>query len=109
MEEKLLKEMITLLQDIKESVSVAQINAVRGPIADPGPDMFHGPCWPFPKPWPFPPLPVGGDPATSHLLPKEDMIKIKVKELDMIITQVSQQLDLLKVQKDLLVKEYKLG
>ncbi len=109
MEEKLLKEMITLLKDIKESVAVSQMATVRGPVADPGPDPWPGtyPNWPFPRRFPFPPLPTG-DPAIGHLIPKEELVKIKVKELDMTINQITHQIDLIKMQRDLLVKEYKL-
>jgi hypothetical protein len=108
MEEKLLKEMIGLLKEIKESVAVSQMTTSRGPIADPGPDIYHGHHWPCHTPCPFPPLPVGGDPAISHLLPREELIKVRIKELEMVISQISQQVELLKVQKELLMKEYKI-
>jgi hypothetical protein len=106
MEEKLLKEMVMLLKEIKESVSISQMTTNRGPV-DPAPDFDPGTYLPFTKQWPFPPLPVG-DPITRHLLPKEELIKIRVKELEMMISQISQQMELLNVQKDLLVKEYKI-
>ena len=110
MEEKLLKEMIALLKDIKESVAVSQMATVRGPVADPGPDPWPGSYhnWPFPRRFPFPPLPIGGDPAIGPLIPKEELVKIRIKELDMTISQITHQIDLIRMQRDLLAREYKI-
>ena len=105
MEEKLLKEMISLLHDIREKLTVAQGAGVRGPIADPGPDFFHhGPVYRR-----FP-LPIGYnvDPSPEFYFSKEELAKIKVRELDIMINQIVEQVDLLKMQRDMMKQEYKI-
>lgn len=103
MEEKLLKEMISLLNDIREKLTLGQGLTVRGPVADPGPDFYRH--WLHHRKIPFP---IGdfGDPAPEFFLRKEDLAKIKVKELDIAITQITEFLDLTRMERDMLAKEY---
>lgn len=103
MEEKLLKEMISLLNDIRDKLTISSGISVRGPVADPGPDIYRN--WFHHRKIHFP---IGdvGDPAPEFFLKKEDLAKIKVKELDMAITQINEFLELTKLERSLLAKEY---
>lgn len=103
MEEKLLKEMITLLHDIREKLTVSQQLTVRGPVGDPGPDIFR-----HSHPQRIIDLPPHRiiDPAPEFYFKKEALAAIKVKELDLMINQVKEYLDLVKFERDLLAKEF---
>ena len=103
MEEKLLKEMLAQLKNISERLTVQPGVNVRGPVGDPGPDIqHHGHA--FRR---FP-MPVGYnvDPSPEFYLSKDLLAQVKVKEIDITITQVTEQLELLKLQRDLMKKEY---
>lgn len=103
MEEKLMKEMNSLLQDIREKLTVLQPFAVRGPVGDPGPDFSR-----FIHPQrviDFPPHRII-DPAPEFFFKKEALAAIKVKELELMISQVNEYLDLIKFERDLLAKEF---
>jgi hypothetical protein len=104
MEEKLLKEMITLLNDIREKLSVSLPFAVRGPVGDPGPDISR-----FSHPQriiDFIPQHRIIDPAPEFFFKKEALAAIKVKELDLMIIHVNEYLDLIRFERDLLAKEF---
>ena len=102
MEEKLLKEMISLLNGINEKLTIKPGISLRGPIGDPGPEIIHHGQYFKRFPWPIG-YPV--DPSPEFYFSKDELIKIKVREMDMVITQVTEQLDLLKMQRDLMEKE----
>jgi hypothetical protein len=105
MEEKLLKEMISLLHDIREKLTITPGAGVRGPIADPGPDFFH-----HGHMYRHLPLPIGYnvDPSPEFYFGKEELAKIKVRELDIMINQIVEQVELLKMQRDMMKQEYKI-
>lgn len=105
MEEKLLKEMISLLHDIREKLTVVQGHGVRGPVGDPGPDISH-----YGHLYRRLPLPIGYnvDPSPEFYFGKEELAKIKVRELDMVINQIVEQTELLKLQRDMMKQEYKI-
>ena len=105
MEEKLLKEMVSLLNDIREKLTIQPGISVRGPIGDPGPD-FHQAGHIFKRfPWP---IGYNVDPSPEFYFSKDELAKIKVKELDILVNQVTEQLELLKMQRDLMKKEFKI-
>lgn len=49
------------------------------------------------------------DPIPEMLLPRELLAQIKVKKLDMQIQQLQAQIEMLDLEKEFLVKEYKIG
>lgn len=59
----------------------AYATILRGPIADPGPEMLM-------------------------LLPKEQIAQIKLRQLDMQIKVIEAHVELLQMQRDALAKEY---
>jgi hypothetical protein len=105
MEEKLLKEMVTLLNDIRDRLTIQPGINVRGPVADPGPDFYH-----YGHIHRRFPMPIGYnvDPSPEFYFSKDELAKIKVKELDLVVNQITEQLELLKMQRDLMKKEFKI-
>lgn len=51
-------------------------------------------------------LGYAADPAIEILLPKDMLAKIKIQKIDMAITQLESEMQLLKMQRDMLAKEY---
>lgn len=86
-----------------------------GPVADPGPDPWGPwtPRWEFEWRRQFPPIPDPGDPAPflelEQLLPKEAQVRIKIKQIEAVISQLQQQIDVLQMAKETMAKEHKLG
>lgn len=106
MEEKLLKEMMVVLNELKEKLNVNQGFTVRGPVGDPGPDFPHYPHhFQFPKKFPWP-IGYNVDPSPEYFLGKDKLAVVKIKELDIIISNLNAQIDLLKTQRDLMKQEY---
>ena len=65
--------------------------------------------WPTPEipvPWYIPGAP--GDPPPSYLLNKAKVAQLKIRKLDMTITTLEKEIDLLKLEQNLLKQEYKL-
>jgi len=60
------------------------IASIRGPIADPGPEIFS-------------------------LLTKEQIAQIKVRQFDQQITQLESHIEILKMTRSALAQEYKVG
>ena len=51
---------------------------------------------------------IEGDPPTPYLLNKAKVAQLKISKLDMIITTLEKEIDLLKLEQNLLKQEYKL-
>ena len=63
--------------------------------------------WPTPEiPWYVPG--AGGDPPPPYLLSKAKVAQLKIRQLDMTITALEKEIDLLKLEENLLKQEYKL-
>jgi len=104
MDEKILAELTVVLKDLREKLGTSSFSLIRGPVGDPGPEMgwhtpsltrlgnFRGPI---------------SDPAPWHLLDKSRIAKLKIRQLDMAIKELNQQIDLLKLEQSLLKEEYK--
>jgi hypothetical protein len=108
MEDKILKDIASTLEAIKAKLDIGSVNigTLRGPISDPGPDWtrshtvnpilwagFRGPI---------------ADPGPIFLLEKPKLAQLKIRHIDMAITELERQIDLLKFERDLLKKEYNL-
>ncbi|UCE73242.1 MAG: hypothetical protein JSV56_09420 [Methanomassiliicoccales archaeon] len=134
MEEKTLKEMVSILRDIREKIDVGSVGALRGPVADPAPDWRHvvypppvginwvrgpvadpapewgklhrGPMQDLACEWPGHLRGPIADPAPWHILDKVRVAKLKISKLDMAITELENQIEFLKLEKDLLKEEY---
>ena len=48
------------------------------------------------------------DPAIDVLLDKDAIARIRIRQLDQVITQLQQEIELAKMEQDLLREEYKL-
>lgn len=100
MDEKLELEMLGLLREIRERLAPP----MRGPIYDPAPDWFcHHPKWPIPH--------VRGDigdPGPVLQLDKARLAQLKVRQIDMAIADMKQQLELMQLHQKLLKEEYKI-
>lgn len=75
---------------------------IWGPAIDPSPDfggVFGMPPWP-PQPDPAPPWHV--------LLDKSKIAVIRVRQIDLRVQQLESQLDLLKLERQILKEEYKI-
>lgn len=108
MESKNEEKMINLLQEIKERLTAGSWFSFRGPVADPGPE-WDPPHFPYPFPrYPFRLPHGGGDPAPEYFLNKDQLAKIKVKELDHLISQLKFDLDILETKRTLIATEYKI-
>ncbi len=112
MKERNLKDIISKLEAIKERLGMGSMSGMglRGPVADPGPGWgpyLPGPVVPFPG-WGRPlPGPVA-DPGPSYLLDKAKLAQLKIRKIDVAITELEKQIELLKLERDLLKKEYKI-
>lgn len=107
MDEKLVVEMVAALKDIRDKLAQTSIGNIRGPVADPGPDWFGhfpggiGPVFPnFRGPI--------GDPGPWQLLDKSRIARLKVRQIDIAVGELKQQMELLQLQQQLLKEEYKL-
>ena len=105
MEEAILKEMASTLQDIKERISIGSFGGIRGPVADPGPE-FDPQRWVGPLRGPLR-GPVA-DPAPWYLLDKAKLAKLKIRSLEAGIAEFESQIGSLKLERDLLKEEYKI-
>ena len=105
MEEKILREMLKALSDIKESLSIGSIASIRGPVADPGPELgIHLPEI-LRHRWIRGPV---ADPSPWHLLDKARLAKLKIRNIETAIDELEKQIDMLKFERDLLKEEYKI-
>ncbi len=60
----------------------------------------------IPLPWYIPG--TRGDPPPPYLLSKAKVAQLKIRQLDMTITTLEKEIDLLKLEQNLLRQEYKL-
>ena len=77
----------------------------RPPWYDPMPPWFHYREF---MPERFKEFIDTGDPAPESLLDKDKLAQIKVAQLDMIIAQQEKNLEIIKLQRNLLKEQYKL-
>jgi hypothetical protein len=54
-------------------------------------------------------LGYAADPAIELLLPKDMLARIKIQKIDMAINELQSEMDVLKVQREMLAKEYGMG
>lgn len=109
MEEKILKEIASTLKDIKAKLDIGSASGVglRGPVADPSPGWLRGPVADPLPPWIGFRGPVA-DPAPWYLLDKAKLAQLKIHQIDKTIMEMQKQIDLLKLERDLLKEEYKI-
>lgn len=127
-----LKEMVTILKDIREKLSIASLGSFRGPVADPAPPL-RGPLVDPAPPWGLrgpvaDPAPSWGnlrgqiqetassyinmrgpvaDPIPFWILDKSKLARLKIRQLDMEIADREKQIEFLKLERDMLAEEYK--
>lgn len=138
MEEKInvasMKEIASILRDIREKLSVPSWGSIRGPVADPAPSWgalrgpiadpapqwgsLRGPVADPAPPWGYmrPEIasslatfkgPVA-DPIPFWISDKAKLAKLKVLQLDAQIAELEKQIEFLKLERDLLAEEYKI-
>ena len=109
MEDKILKNIVSVLEDIKAKLDIGSISGVglRGPVADPSPGWIRGPVADPIPPWTGFRGPVA-DPAPWYLLDKSKLAQLKIRHIDTAIVELEKQIDFLKLERDLLRKEYKI-
>lgn len=138
MEEKMnvtsLKEIASILKDIREKLTAYSWGSIRGPTADPAPSWgtlrgpiadpapqwgaFKGPVadpapsWGYMRPEIAASLatlkgPVA-DPIPFWISDKAKLAKLKVRQLDMQIAEYEKQIEYLKLERELLAEEYKI-
>ena len=107
MDEKLEAEMVGVLRDIRDRLAQTSIGGFRGPVADPGPDWVwhhHGERGPV-----FPHFRGDiGDPGPTLPLDKTRIAQLRIRQIDIAVTELKQQMELLQLQQKLLKEEYKL-
>jgi hypothetical protein len=91
MEEKTMKEMMSLLKEIKDKLSITY------PVF---PQTGH-----IPPPH-FPPRPI--DPSPEILLNKPILAQLKIHKINGAIAELQKQIDFLKFEQNLLKEEYKI-
>jgi hypothetical protein len=133
------KMMIELLKEIRDKISVGTLTtsaaALRGPVADPGPEWGRWPGrWADPSPpWIRGPVAdpapdwsmlaarsygaaerianVAGpiaDPGPELLLDKARLAKLKIARLEQVLVGLEKQMDAVRLERDLLKQEYKI-
>lgn len=131
-----LKEMVTILKDIREKLSMVSWGSLRGPVADPAPPWVNmrGPVADPAPPWGTMRGPVAdpapswsnlrgqvqetassyislrgpvADPIPFWILDKSKLAKLKIRQLDMEIAEREKQIEFLKLERELLAEEYK--
>ncbi len=107
MDDKIISEMQKTLAEIKASLGGISLGHFRGPIADPAPGWGHFPHGPIID-WGHLIRGPVGDPAPDVLLGKDKLAQLKVHRLETTIKDLQQQIDTLKLERDLLKEEYKL-
>lgn len=135
-ESKLMIELLTEIRDrLGAGASASSVAALRGPVADPGPDWGRWPgLWVDPvQRWIRGPVAdpapdwstlasrrlgaseripnVAGpiaDPGPEMLLDKVRLAKLKVARLDQVLVGLEQQMDAVRLERDLLKEEYKI-
>jgi hypothetical protein len=104
MDEKILTEMLSVMKDLRDRIPATGSGFFRGPVGDPAPDWLgHIPV----SPWKFNFRGPVADPATGPLLEKSSMAKLKVHQLDDLMNDLQKQIDMLKLERDLLKEQYK--
>ncbi|CAG1003795.1 MAG: hypothetical protein OIN86_11985 [Candidatus Methanoperedens sp.] len=104
-----LKEMVSILKEIRDKLSAAPSGGgtMRGPVADPAPGWNRMGIVADPAP-PWGKTGIIADPAPEYgILGKEKLAKLKIRRLDMAISELESQIELLKLQKEMLEEEYK--
>jgi|Deesub1362B_J571_1020462.scaffolds.fasta_scaffold00113_57 hypothetical protein len=111
MDEKILKEIIRALDEIKAKLDIPRapmgdlVSHFRGPIADPAPPWLEHfrthevPSWVRVQ-W-------AADPAVGMLLDRRRLAQLKIHQIENMIEEMERQIGLLKLVKDLLEEEYK--
>lgn len=104
MDEKILNEMAATLRDIKERLTLGPVGAVPGSaaLAPEWQRPFTSPIW-----WHELRGPVA-DPQPWILLDKPSLAQLKTHRLDTAISELEKEIDSLKLERDLLKKEYKI-
>lgn len=90
MNEKMLKEIHAMLKDITKT---AKIGYLEGPKRTTIPQGIQGPV---------------ADPSPVFLLDKAKVARLKIRRLDLTKQELMKQIDLIKLESDLLKKEYKI-
>ncbi len=104
MDEQILKEMAATLHDIKERLTLSPAAAIAGP-ADPAPDWSPHVIGPIRQRWLRGPV---ADPAPWYLLDKASLARLKIHRLDGAISELEKEIGSLKLERDLLKREYKI-
>lgn len=105
MDEKILTEMLSVMKDLRDRLPVTAAGMFKGPVADPAPDWVgHMPFFP----WKYNVRGFVGDPPTGPLLEKASMAKLKVHQLEDLMLDLQKQIDMVKLERDLLKEQYKL-
>jgi hypothetical protein len=104
MEEKLLKDILLSLQEIKENLKVTQVAHFPGTVGDPGPEInphfrnferfvnFRGPV---------------ADPGPWQILDKDKLARIKVARLERYIDEINKEIEIITLERDLIKQQYK--
>jgi len=102
MDEEILKEMAASLRDIKERLAVSPAGVIPGSTAFPSDwqAYFNKPGWSH---WLRGPV---ADPQPWMLLDKPRLAELKIHRLDGAISEMQKEIDSLKLERDLLKKEY---
>lgn len=98
MDEKILKEMATTMREIKEQLAISSVGATPG-SASLAPE-WQGHRWHWLR------GPVA-DPQPWILLDKPSLARLKIHRLETAISEMQKEMDSLKLERDLLKREYK--
>lgn len=104
MDEKILKEMAATMREIKEQLAISSVGTTPG-SASLAPEWQGHLTSPIRWHWLRGPV---ADPQPWILLDKPSLARLKIQRLDTAISEMQKEMDSLKLERDLLKREYKI-
>lgn len=104
MDEKYFKELNSSIRELKDKLELGNITMLRGPIADPGPEIYQTHIRPeiFRFRGPI------ADPVPWQLLDKSKIAVLRINQLENLVHDLRKQIDLLEQEKKLLKEEFRI-
>ncbi len=104
MDEKYFKELSDSINELKEKLDFGALGRLRGPVADPVPDIY------FPGQRHIDPLRIRGpiaDPVPWELLDKSKIANLRIQQLDNAINDLKNNIKFLEKERAFLKESYK--